>query len=208
MAFVVQVLFLNTDWQEQFIFSWLSFSVTILLLDWLTFFTIHPQEIRKNAKLQDSSRLIIFLFIIVACLISLFTVIVLVIGAKEKHGAELIEHVLLTVASVTSSWFLVHTIFTLRYAHMYYLMRRKVASTDATTSKYVGGLTFPDECEPDYLDFCYFAFGIATTFQVSDIEVTSSKIRRLVLIHGLLSFAFNTVIVALSINILSGLVGK
>lgn len=71
-----------------------------------------------------------------------------------------------------------------------------------------GGLEFPNEKKPDYLDFTYFAFVIGMTFQVSDVDITSKRIRRLAWMHGVLSFAFNTIIVALTINIISGLVQK
>jgi uncharacterized membrane protein len=71
-----------------------------------------------------------------------------------------------------------------------------------------GGLDFLNEKRPDYLDFAYFSFVIGMTFQVSDVTVSSSRIRRLVLLHGLISFLFNTIIVALSINIIAGMVQK
>lgn len=71
-----------------------------------------------------------------------------------------------------------------------------------------GGLAFPNDPEPDYLDFAYFSFVVGMTFQVSDVQITSSQIRRLALLHGLLSFGYNTVIVALSINIISGFIKK
>jgi uncharacterized membrane protein len=196
----------SQDWDLTFIFSWLAFSATVLAFNWISFFTIHPQELHKKARLQDNSRFMIFIFIIIASVLSLFTIIVLVISTKEKHSLALIYHILLTIASVICSWFLVHTIFTLRYAHLYYTPIKDVKGSSDIT--YAEGLDFPKEAEPDYLDFCYFSFGVGTTFQVSDISVTSSKIRRLILVHSLISFAYNTVIVALSINILSGLVGK
>jgi uncharacterized membrane protein len=77
---------------------------------------------------------------------------------------------------------------------------------DDEKDKVTGGLEFPDEKNPDYLDFVYFSFVVGMTFQVSDVEISSRPIRRLVLLHGLISFAFNTAIVALSINVISSLV--
>ena len=110
---------------------------------------------------------------------------------------------MLAIGAVFISWWLVHTIFTMRYAHMYY-----DTDTDDGKPKEVGGLQFPDETEPDYLDFVYFSFVIGMTFQVSDVEISSREIRRLAWLHGLLSFGFNTAIVALSINVISGLVAQ
>jgi uncharacterized membrane protein len=99
---------------------------------------------------------------------------------------------------------LVHTLFVFRYAHLYYQSRPKGKAQD----KYLEGLEFPEEDEPDYLDFSYFSFVIGMTFQVSDVTISSKQIRRLALLHGLISFAFNTVIVALSINVISGMMTR
>ena len=106
-------------------------------------------------------------------------------------------HILVSVLAVICSWFLVHTVFIFRYAHIYY----------GSGDKPVGGLDFPGDDEPDYLDFAYFSFIIGMTSQVSDVDITSSVMRRLALLHGILSFFFNAVIIALSINIISGLIG-
>ena len=96
------------------------------------------------------------------------------------------------------SWGLVHTTFSIRYAHLYY---------GNSSSKDVKGhgLDFPGDVDPDFIDFAYFSFVIGMTFQVSDVEISSRRIRRLTLVHSLISFIFNTVIVALTINALAGL---
>ena len=91
-------------------------------------------------------------------------------------------------------------VFTLRYAHVFYRSKLEV---DVDGSG--GGLIFPGKGNPNYRDFAYFSFIIGMTCQVSDVSVTSHSMRLLALLHGLLSFAFNTVILALSINIISGL---
>jgi uncharacterized membrane protein len=89
----------------------------------------------------------------------------------------------------------------MRYAHLFYS-----TDPDGDQKKPLGGLDFPGGGEPDYLDFVYFGFVLGTTFQVSDVEISSRPIRRLALVHGLIAFAFNTAILALSINVVSGLV--
>lgn len=127
---------------------------------------------------------------------------VLLHSAKGLSGNALTINTILSIASVACSWWLVHTIFTFRYAHLYYKSSSKINSED----KYIEGLEFPNEKEPDYLDFVYFSFVLGMTFQVSDVQITSKRIRRLALIHGILSFAFNTVILALSINVISNLI--
>ncbi|HWW41788.1 DUF1345 domain-containing protein [Pedobacter sp.] len=182
--------------------TWLAFTLSNLLLGWITILSSHPIEVRKIAKIQDSSRLLIFIFVILSSIVSLCVVVLLLHSSKGLSGKDLVEHTILSIASVVCAWWLVHTIFTFRYAHLYYGAPTKSNSK----AKYIEGLEFPNEKEPDYLDFIYFSFVIGMTFQVSDVQITSKRIRRLAWMHGILSFAFNTVIVALSINVISGLI--
>lgn len=179
---------------------WISFSLTVILLNWVVILSSHPREVQKIARIQDSSQTFIFLFVIVASLMSLGAILFL-LSSSKSHGGHVTGHIFLAMTSVIVSWWLVHTIFTLRYAHLFY-----DEDTDDGETKPFGGLRFPHDIEPDYLDFVYFSFVIGMTFQVSDIEITKRDIRRLAWIHGLISFAFNTAIVALSINIISSLI--
>ncbi|HVW98740.1 MAG TPA: DUF1345 domain-containing protein [Mucilaginibacter sp.] len=182
---------------------WLAFALSIIVLDWIVILWAHPREIRKIASLEDSSRTILFLFVIGASLMSLVAVVFLLMSSKEGSPANITRHVLLAMGAVVVSWWMVHTVFTMRYAHLYYS-----TNPDDDKKKPLGGLLFPDENEPDYLDFVYFSFVIGMTFQVSDVEISSRPIRRIAWLHGLISFAFNTAIVALSINVISGLIAK
>jgi uncharacterized membrane protein len=182
--------------------TWMSFALSAIFLMWGTVLSSHPREVRKIAKLQDSSRAMIFGFVIGAAIVSLAAVYFLLKSAKI-HGTNVNGHILLSITAVFVSWWLVQTIFTMRYAHLYY-----DTDYDDGTPRKGGGLQFPDELEPDYLDFVYFAFVIGMTFQVSDVGITSREIRRLAWLHGLISFIFNTAIVALSINVISGLVSQ
>jgi len=188
----------------QFTLTWTGFALMLTSLSWATIFSVHPLEMKKIAKIQDSSRTFIFVFILTAALVCLFVVIILLKSTKNLTGEALTSHILLSIGAVISSWVLVHTLFVFRYAHMFYENRPKGKSHD----KYLEGLDFPKEDEPDYLDFSYFSFVIGMTFQVSDVTISSKQIRRLALLHGLISFAFNTVIVALSINVISGMMTR
>jgi uncharacterized membrane protein len=102
----------------------------------------------------------------------------------------------LTIATILLSWFFVHTIFALHYAHEYYGERRDGV---------IGGLNFPGDDDPDYWDFFYFSLVVGMTSQVSDVAITSKSIRRVATMHGALSFFFNVTVLALTINIVSGL---
>ncbi len=184
------------------LFTWISFASVIILLDWIIILSSHPREVRKIARLQDSSRTFLFLFVIAASIAS-FGAIVFLLKSSKGHGADVNSHILLSITAVIISWWLLHSIFTLRYAHLYYDINK-----DDGTPRQGGGLDFPGGEEPDYLDFVYFSFVLGMTFQVSDIVITSKSIRRLATMHGLLSFAYNTAILALSINVISGMVAQ
>lgn len=180
---------------------WIAYCVSYLLLSWLTIFSSHPKEFKKEVKAQDSGPTFLFLVTIGASLISLIGIFILLVNAGKGETGDLDAHILLSLGSVICSWIMVQTIFLLRYAHLYYAIS-KIPSSSATA------LEFPGENQPDYLDFAYFSFVIGMTFQVSDVQITSKTFRRLVLLHGLSSFIFNTVIVALSINVVSGIMQK
>ena len=184
----------------QVVISWDAFTFCVLTLAWIRMATAEALKCVRSAKLQDSSRTLIFLFVVASACISLFAVAYLLGSAKGLGKEALAGHVLLALVTVVGSWLLIHTMFALRYAHTFYGDHE-----DPEVKSYAGGLEFPGEKTPDYLDFAYFAFVIGMTCQVSDVQITDRGIRLQVLLHGLLSFAFNAVILALSINIVSGL---
>ncbi len=188
-----------------YMLTWIAFAGSTLLFSWITILSSHPRKVKAIAREQDSSRTLIFLLIVGAAFISLFAIIFLLQNISTETKAELTYHIALSGMSVICSWFLIHTIFTLRYAHLYYSCRKEEENLKKV---HRGGLDFPNEPEPDYLDFAYFSFVLGMTFQVSDVEISSRHIRRLALLHGLLSFVYNTVIVALSINIISNIIQK
>jgi uncharacterized membrane protein len=184
--------------------SWIGCALTVVVLDWIIILTSHPMEVKKIAKLQDSSRRMLFIFIITASMVSLVAIIFLLKSVKGLSETAKNEHIALAIAAVAVSWWLVHTVFTLKYAHMYY-----DTSTDDGKPLKGGGLDFPGGLkDPDYLDFVYFAFVVGMTFQVSDVVIIDRRMRRACLIHAIISFVFNTAIVALSINVISGLVSQ
>ena len=125
---------------------------------------------------------------------SLVGVLLAFLKARDLNGGVSVALTLFGVATVIISWLLVHTLFTLRYAHLYY--RAEPGGIDFKTG----------DDHPDYGDFAYVAFTVGMTFQVSDTDVTDPMIRRTVLRHALLAFVFGTIIVAMSINIIAGLV--
>lgn len=182
----------NFSVAAQFALVWVSFAITILVLMWISISVAHPRDLPTLSRLEDSSRTLISTFVLVAAVASLYAVIVL-LDSADKTSSEWPRNRLLAISAIASAWLLVHTVFTLRYAHLYY-------GNDLKQKKKPGGLDFPSEPEPDYLDFAYFSFVIGMTSQVSDVAVSSKPMRRTALVHGLLSFGFNAIIIALTVG--------
>ncbi len=150
------------------------------------------------AQKDDGSGVFVIVFTIIASFAAMVTVLMLVIASKTEDKNEILR-VIICFSSVMLSWFLVHTIFTFHYAHLFYDVQK------GDTTKQKMGLEFPSDEEPDYLDFAYFSFVVGMTFQVSDVQITNKTMRRLVLLHGLIAFVLNTFVVALTINFIAGL---
>jgi uncharacterized membrane protein len=180
--------------------GWNAFAAMILALDWLIIWTTPQRKIRERAQQEDLSRLLIFIFVVVAACAALFAVGFLIRAHKDQSGGHFAVHLLLTLSTVISSWALLHTVYSLRYAHAYY-----GDSDEPGVHQHAGGLLFPGDRPPNYFDFAYFSFVVGMTCQVSDVQITSRRMRRITLIHSILSFGFNTLILALLINTVSGL---
>ena len=186
-------------WTES-IATWDAFAFCVLALAWLTILTTPNRKLRERAREQDLSRLLIFIFVIVTACAALFAVGFLISVNKGEMRGHLTIHLLLALGTVVSSWALVHTVFGIRYAHAFY-----GDSDEPGQDRHAGGLECPGARAPDYFDFTYFSFVVGMTCQVSDVQITSRKMRRLTLAHSVLSFGFNTVILALLINTVSSL---
>lgn len=179
--------------------AWDAYAAGALFLIGAGIFTADAAHIRRVAVAEDTSRVLAFVFVLVAALASLLAVLALLHTMQTLHRTALVRHVALSIAAVIEAWFLVHTVFTLRYAHQYY-DDCGPGGTDAR------GIDFPgNDLEPDYLDFAYFAFTIGMAAQTADVAISGRAPRRTALLHSLISFSFNTAIVALSISAVGGL---
>ncbi len=181
--------------------SWNSGMFSFLILTWVVMLNISPAMMRRKARMNDERQSVILVIITTAACASLLAIGYIMREAKTAPSNMLILHLGLSIATIVGSWLLVHTIFTVHYAHGYYQ-----ADDQAPNEKEIGGLDFPETPEPDYWDFLYYSFVIGMTSQVSDVQITTRSMRRLSLIHGVLSFFFNTTILAMSINIIAGLI--
>ena len=160
------------------------------------------QQMAANARRQEDGEWTMFGVTLAGVGFSFVALVGVFAGAKDMAPVARGLHVALVGSTLVISWLVTHVIFTLRYAHEYYTRSENSLKPDGAVD---GGLEFPGETVPDYWDFLYFALVLGMTFQVSDVQITSRKLRRLATAHGLAGFMFNTVIVALTVNIMAGL---
>lgn len=191
-------LLLHIDLLTQIMIGWLALSISMITLSWTTFVNTKSSQIRTQAKVQDPNRSLVFILVIIATCASFLAVILLLVTKKHGNQGEA-YHMPIAIGGMIFSWLLIHTVFTLRYAHIYY---GDHPSKDDVAAE---GLEFPGDEKPDYFDFAYFSFVLGMTFQVSDVQIKSKKLRHIALFHGLLSFGFSTIMIALTINVLGNL---
>jgi len=179
--------------------AWNAGTLTYLTLAWLAVGRADVGMTRVRAQLYDQTGYVIFLLVVVASTASVVAIGFIVGDAKQLPFMSRAAHLSLSILSLLLSWLLIHTLFAFHYARLYYW--REDPSKD-----HVRGLRFPGETEPDYLDFAYYSFVVGMTSQVSDVAVLARPMRRLTLVHGVLSFVFNIAILAMSINIIGGMI--
>ncbi len=181
----------------KYMLVWNAFALSYIATSWTVFLKRTIPEIRRYARIDDGSRTFVTLLVLITSFSSMFAVLLVIL---TKNDADRNSYLPVAISGMMTSWIMVHTIYTAHYAHLFY------DDADNDKNVHAGGLQFPKDASPDYLDFAYFAFVIGMTFQVSDVQITSRKLRRVALLHGLLSFLLNTFVVALTINLVSGLV--
>ena len=173
--------------QTRLVLGWDVFTALYLMLAYVMMLRCDVGHIRRSAVLQDDGRFLLLLLTALGAFASLAT-IVFELGASKGNPAGL----LLATVTIVLSWATVHTAFSLHYAHEFHRGGKP------------GGLQFPSgdaHAEADYWDFVYFSFVIGMTAQVSDVGITDKIIRRTATVHGIVSFVFNTALLALMVNI-------
>ncbi len=188
-------------WTSKAVLAW---NLAALLFIVLVLRKMRGQDeasIRARAAEQDEGKGLILVVVLVAAVASLAATGLELSLAKNAHGLTRTLQVVLAVTTVTLSWATVQFVFALHYAHEYY-------APDETTpdeGDLTGGLGFPGGAAPDYWDFLHFALVIGVASQTADIAFTSKSLRRIGTVHSLVAFVFNTVILALTINLAAGL---
>ena len=187
---------LGLRWGVRILAGWDAGVVVYLVLTLSMMWHADVAHIRRRASEQDEGAAFILMLSIIATFASLVAVVVSLGGAKQGAQGSAALHLTLAFGSILLSWAFVHTIFSFHYAHEYYGERGDGK---------IGGLHFPGDHAPDYRDFLYFSLVIGMTSQVSDVSITSKVIRRVASVHGVLSFFFNLVVLALTVNMVANL---
>ena len=172
--------------------GWVVAGVIYIVVIWRKIWPLDAAATSTHVAFDDPSRPVADGVTLLAAVASLGAVAILIAQSQSSTGSLQRAEIGLGIGSVVVSWLLVHTLFTLRYARLYY-------SGDE------GGVEFENHVRPPYSDFAYLSFTIGMTFQVSDTDLQSPEFRRLALRHALLSYLFGAVILAATINLVAGL---
>ncbi len=183
---------LGGSWAVVVAVGWIAAALVFLLSVWIVVLRMDARDTRRAARVEDGSHAAADAVLLGAAVASLVSVGFVLVAAGGRSGLGRAALIGLAVAAISAAWASVHTVFTLRYARLYY-------------ADPVGGIDFHADDQPDYRDLAYVALTIGMTFQVSDTDLTAKGIRRTAIKHALLSFLFGAVIVAIMINIVGSL---
>lgn len=178
-------------WQYGLLIGWMAAAAVFIAWMWATIWPMDAASTARHAVREDAGRTATDIAVVIAAVASLGAVGLLLLGGASGTTARDV-HAALSVGSVALAWATVHTMYTARYARLYY-------------SGAEGGVDFNEDDPPRYSDFAYLSFTIGMTFQVSDTDLKTKDIRATALRHALLSYVFGVVIIAITINLVAGL---
>lgn len=192
----------NLSWSTRAILAWDGAAGTFIVMIMRLMGRCTLEQIHARAASQDEGQGLTLFLAVLSATASILAIAIELSLAKEDHGVLKVARVALAFCTIAASWFFTHVIFALHYAHEYYSPE---TCPDQKGHAERGGLGFPGNEPPDYWDFLHFAVIIGVASQTADISFTSKTLRRIGTVHGVLSFVFNTVALALTINLLAGL---
>jgi uncharacterized membrane protein len=200
---ILLTLVLPHDWRlaTRLLIAWNGAIILYLFLGAHMMMRADKLSIRRRAQLTDDGKYAFLGLSVLAAIASFAAIVFELSGVKDLTGQNKAAHIALVVTTIVSSWFFVHLTFTLHYAHEYFA--DELRTPDPTDVR--GGLIFPGTKDPHYLDFLYFSYIIGVASQTADVATSSATMRALALVHGIVSFFFNTTILALTINIAASL---
>jgi uncharacterized membrane protein len=182
----------------------LAWNISVLIYLALVFWLMYRADdarMMARARATDEGRFAVLGLSLLASLASFVATVVVLSQVKSGHDPASVFHASLAVVTIVASWTFIHVIFTEHYAHCYYIAVNLRGDDDDRAK----GIRFPDPIRPDYLDFLYFSFTIGVANQTADISIDTRPMRGVALLHSVISYGFNTFILALTINIASNL---
>ena len=189
------------DFETRLLITWDAMVISYLILVAILMLGASPELTRQLAQRREPSPKAILILVVLTAVASIIAIGFILADSKITSQPRLSIQISLCILAVISSWVLTHTTFALHYARAYY----NDDIPHLNHQDYAGGLEFPSDEPPDYLEFMYFAFTISMTSQTSDVSITSRPLRRLVLAHELVAFFFYSVIIGLVINVIASL---
>jgi uncharacterized membrane protein len=174
--------------------GWDAAGLVLLGMSWALFATADADLTQKRAADEDPGRRLVYAIVVLTSVVSILAATAMVATIHDLEPTSKHLMAALCLVAVIDAWALTHTAFTFRYAHLYY----------REDAEGVGGVDFPGGHPPAYFDFAYFAFTVGMCFQVSDACVSSPQIRRSVLLHAVISFAYNSILLAFVLNLVFG----
>ncbi|RYX95154.1 MAG: DUF1345 domain-containing protein [Comamonadaceae bacterium] len=185
------------DAAQRGLLGWCIGVAFYLFLVWRLCKSFDADRTRQRIQKQDEPSAVLLMLMLLATAACVVAITIVIQQAKSLSGVDRALQVGLSVVALAMSWLFIQTVFAFRYAHRYYQEEKSGGANG-------GGLLFPgDDKDPDYFDFLYYAYVVGMTSQVSDVQATSREMRRLTLAHSVLSFGFNMLVLALSINVVA-----
>jgi uncharacterized membrane protein len=197
------VLPLDDDHAARWLLSWDISAGAYVAIAAVKMSRANEESMQRRAEKVDEGRYGFLVLSVIAALVGLAAIVIELAGIKEGHNPNVTLAVCVSLATIIISWAFIQIVFTEHYAHEYYIRRDQGGRATKTEG---GGLKFVGTQHPDFIDFLYFTVTIGVANQTADIAVSSREMRILVLLHAVISYFFNTAILALSFNILSNTV--
>jgi uncharacterized membrane protein len=182
-------------WLCRVLVGWNGAMFVLVPLTYIWMRTLDAGQLRAKYREEDPTAPVILLVTVIGALLSVMAIIALLSTAKQVPSTQRVAHLVLSTMTIVNSWALVHTMFTIRYADMYY----SVADGEPPS------LSFPETPEPLFWDFVYFSFTIGVACQTADVSTRCTDIRRTVAIHSVIAFIFNLAILGFGLNVSAGL---
>ena len=199
VGFAFAILVPTEDWVTRALTGWNAGGWLYLGLVVQKMWHAEIEGIKQEASIERESRIAVLVIVILGSFFAMLALLTQLAALKTEHGFDRTISIVLSVSTLVLSWLLIQLVFAVFYAHEFHSEKGGKAGAG-------GGLKFPGEHTPDYLDFVYFSFVVGTTAQTSDVSVSSRPMRAVVVVHGILSFFFNTAVIALGVNFAAQLV--